>query len=201
MSKSHIEKWNKAARCFDASERGEVLRYGEFKRQHFAKARGRTLLVAAGTGADFRYFPEDVEVTAIDFAPRMLEKAALRIGQCPAPVTLVEADVTDLDFPDRHFDTVVTSCTFCSVPDPVRGLREVHRVLRDEGNMLMFEHVRPSNPFLGLMMDLLNPLIRKVGPEINRRTAENVKAAGFQITSEFNIYLDMVKLFEAVKAG
>ncbi len=49
-------------------------------------------------------------------------------------------------------------------------------------------------------MDLMNPLVRKVGPEINRRTADNVRAAGFRLVREFNVYLDMVKLFEAEKA-
>lgn len=199
MSDRAIKKWDKAARCFDAQERGEVARYGVFKQRHFSKAKGRTLLVAAGTGADFKYFPEHIEVTAIDFSPKMLEKAAQRVDDCPAPITLVEADVRHMGFPDEYFDTVVTSCTFCSVPDPVDGLREVRRVLKDDGTMLMFEHVRPSNFYLGFMMDLMNPVARMLGPEINRRTADNVRAAGFTITSEFNVYLDMVKLFEAVK--
>jgi len=108
--------------------------------------------------------------------------------------------VTDLDFPDGHFDTVVTSCTFCSVPDPIKGLKEVRRVLKDDGTMLMFEHVRPANLYLGFVMDLMNPLIQKFGPDINRRTADNVRSAGFRLTREYNVYLDMVKLFEAVKA-
>ena len=105
-----------------------------------------------------------------------------------------------LDFDDGTFDTVITSCTFCSVPDPVAGLREVRRVLKDDGRLLMFEHVRASNPWLGFMMDLMNPLVRGFGPDINRRTGDNIRAAGFRIEREFNVYLDMVKLFEAVKA-
>jgi len=119
MSDGAIAKWNRAAKTLDATKRGEERRYGVFKRHLFDKARGRTLLVAAGTGIDFRYFPPDVEVVAIDFSPVMLEHARRRIGECPAPITLVEADVTHLDFPDAHFDTVVTSCTFCSVPEPI----------------------------------------------------------------------------------
>ena len=130
----------------------------------------------------------------------MLEHATRKVSECPAPITLKEADVTDLDFPDGHFDTVATSCTFCSVPDPVKGLREVRRVLKDDGVLLMFEHVRPSNFYLGFLMDVMNPIARMMGPDINRRTADNVRAAGFRLTREFNVYLDMVKLFEAVKA-
>ena len=201
MSEGAIKKWNKAAKTLDAGKRGEETRYGVFKRHLFSKAKGRTLLVAAGTGVDFKYFSADIELTAIDFSPVMLAMAKEKAGECPAPLTLLEADVTDLDFPDEHFDTVVTSCTFCSVPDPIKGLKEVWRVLREDGAMLMFEHVRPSNFYLGLVMDLMNPLVRKVGPDINRRTTDNVRRAGFRLTREYNVYLDIVKLFEAVKAG
>lgn len=199
-TRAAIRKWDRAASSLDVGSRGEHLRYGAYKRDLFGKAEGRTLLVAAGTGLDFKYLPPHIEVTAIDFSPTMLRHAAGRVAESPAPLELVEADVTRLDFPDRHFDTVLTSCTFCSVPDPVLGLREVHRVLTDSGRLLMFEHVRPSIPYLGLMMDLMNPLVRMVGPEINRRTADNVRAAGFRLTREYNVFLDMVKLFEAEKA-
>lgn len=198
-TRAAIRKWNRAAKTLERGSRGEHLRYGSYKRALFAKARGRTLLVAAGTGLDFRYLPPHIDVTAIDFSPTMLRYAERRVAESPAPIELVEADVMQLGFPDRHFDTVLTSCTFCSVPDPVRGLRELRRVLRDAGRILMFEHVRPSNAYLGLMMDLVNPLVRLVGPEINRRTADNLEDAGFRRTREYNIYLDMVKLFEAEK--
>jgi ubiquinone/menaquinone biosynthesis C-methylase UbiE len=199
-TKAAIEKWNKAARFIDSNERSEAIRYGAYKRHLFGQATGSTLLVAAGTGADFRYFPEHVDLTAIDFSPRMLEYARRRVGDSAAPIELVEADVMALDYEDGSFDTVATSCTFCSVPDPVVGLKEVRRVLKDDGRLLMFEHVRPANLYLGLMMDLMNPVARRLGPEINRRTAANVCAAGFRLTREFNVFLDMVKLFEAVKA-
>lgn len=194
-----IRKWNRAAKSIDVGRRGERVRYGPYKRHLFSKAKGRTLLVAAGTGLDFEYLPPHIEVTAIDFAPKMLERAQARVDESPAPIELVEADVTDLPFGDVRFDTALTSCTFCSVGEPVEGLREIRRVLTDRGRLLMFEHVRPSNAYLGLMMDLMNPLVRMAGPEINRRTADNVRAAGFRVTKEYNVFLDMVKLFEAEK--
>jgi ubiquinone/menaquinone biosynthesis C-methylase UbiE len=195
-----VRKWNRAARALDSKDRGEEVRYGPYKRDLFARARGRTMLVAAGTGIDFKYLPEGLEVTAVDFSPRMLSFAEKRLGESASPVQLVEADVQALDFDDGTFDTVITSCTFCSVPDPVVGLREVRRVLKDDGRLLIFEHVRASHPWLGFMMDVMNPLVRKFGPDINRRTGDNVRAAGFRIEREFNVYLDMVKLFEAVKS-
>ncbi len=200
MTDKAIKKWNKAANCLDAGSRGEELRYSVYKRSLFAKAKGKTLLVAAGTGLDFKHFPEGLEIVAIDFSPKMLEKAKEKLGDYKGDITLKEADVTNLDFEDCVFDCVVTSCTFCSVPEPVKGLKELWRTLKPDGKLLMFEHVRPGNPFLGAVADLMNPLARFFGPNINRQTADNVRKAGFQITREFNVYLDMVKLFEAKKA-
>jgi ubiquinone/menaquinone biosynthesis C-methylase UbiE len=195
----HVEKWNKAARTFDWMNSGVERRYGSYKRALFAKSRGKVMLVAAGTGLDFPLFPPDLDMVAIDFSPEMVRRAKLKAVQYPGRLEVVEADVEDLKYPDESFDTVATSCTFCSVPDPVQGLREIHRVLKPDGQMLMFEHVRPGNLLLGAMMDVMTPIVSKAGPELNRPTADNIRRAGFRITREFNVYLDMVKLFEAAK--
>ena len=194
-----VEKWNKAAKTFDWMNSGVERRYGSYKRALFAKSRGKVMLVAAGTGLDFPLFPPDLDIVAIDFSPEMVARAKLKAAPYRGRLEVVEADVQDLQFSDESFDTVLTSCTFCSVPDPVQGLREVRRVLKPDGQMLMFEHVRPGNFLLGLMMDGITPIVRKTGPELNRRTADNIRRAGFRITREFNVYLDMVKLFEAAK--
>ncbi len=196
----HISKWDNASKCFDIMNMGLERRYGGYKRELFSKCRGKVMLVAAGTGLDFQYFPEGLDITAIDFSPKMVEKAREKIGDYNGKLEVVEADVMKLEFQDDSFDTVATSCTFCSVPDPVKGLKEIRRVLKPDGKLLMFEHVRAGNILLGAMMDVVAPLFRKFGPSINRQTGGNVKKAGFRITREFNIYLDMVKLFEASKA-
>lgn len=195
----HVAKWDKAAKCFDLANNGIERRYGRFKRDLFSKCRGKTLLVAAGTGLDFQFFPAGQDITAIDFSPKMVEKAKQKAVSYEGRLKVMLADVQALEFPEGSFDTVVTSCTFCSVPDPVKGLKELYRVLKSDGQLLMFEHVRPGNFLLGIMMDILTPVARMFGPELNRRTRENIEKAGFEITREFNIYLDMVKLFEAGK--
>lgn len=200
MNEKAIAKWDRAVNFLDSAKRTEHIRYGVYKQSLFSKATGKIMLVAAGTGADFKYFAEGTDVTAIDFSPKMVERATEEAKKSRADIKVVEADVTDLNFEDKSFDSVVTSCTFCSVPEPVKGLKEVRRILKDDGKMFMFEHVRPTNFFLGVMMDIMNPVAKMFGPTINRRTADNVTKAGFRITREYNVYLDMVKLFEAVKA-
>jgi len=195
----HIAKWDNASKCFDWVSSGIERRYGRYKRDFFAKCRGKILLVAAGTGLDFQFFPAGKDITAIDFSPKMVEKAKKKAASYEGRLEVILADVRALDFPEGFFDTVVTSCTFCSVPDPVKGLKQLYRVLKSDGQLLMFEHVRPGNFLLGIMIDILTPVARRFGPELNRRTGENIEKAGFKISREFNIYLDMVKLFEAGK--
>lgn len=86
-----------------------------------------------------------------------------------------------MDFDDETFDTVVTSCVFCSVPDPVKGLKEIYRVLKPVGRLIMLEHVRSQHWLIGKLMDMINFIpLHLWGANINRNTVENVRKAGFR---------------------
>ncbi|MEW6698590.1 MAG: class I SAM-dependent methyltransferase [Bacillota bacterium] len=161
-------------------------------------ARGKVLEVGVGTGKNLPYYPAGCEVTGIDFSPGMLAKARKKVRLARVPVTLLEMDVQDMGFPDNSFDTVVATCVFCSVPDPVQGLREVRRVCKPGGQIILLEHVRSDHPIIGRLMDILNPLsLYLVGSNINRRTLENVREAGIKLTRIENIFSKIVKLIVA----
>ncbi|TFE73417.1 class I SAM-dependent methyltransferase [Methylacidiphilum caldifontis] len=193
------EKWNFASFFFDCLTWADDKRFSPFKSRLFKKIKGKTLLVGAGTGKDFKFLPHDGQVVAIDISPKMLERAALKAKSFPAILELKEADVCALDFPDAFFDSVLSVCTFCSVADPLRGMREVYRVLRPGGNFYLFEHVRSRIGPIGVLFDLLTPLSQLLGPDLNRDTVSNVRNSGFRIVKEENIYLDIVKWIEAVR--
>ena len=100
---------------------------------------------------------------------------------------------------DAFFDTVVATFVFCSVPDPVLGLREVLRVVKPGGQILLLEHVRSDVFLLGPLMDLANPIfLRTMGPNINRRTVENVNQAGLIIERVES--LDPADIFKIIVA-
>jgi ubiquinone/menaquinone biosynthesis C-methylase UbiE len=155
--------------------------------------RGRVLFLAVGTGLDIQFFPPQLEVVALDISSKMLEKARPRARTYEGRLNLVQADAHALGFPDHSFDQVFTSCTFCSVPDPVRGLRELRRVLRPGGELRMFEHTGSRWFPFNVMLHLMNPISRQFGPEVIRNTPLNVQKAGFRIRQVRNIYLDVVK--------
>lgn len=190
-------KWDRASRTYDLATLAEDLRQGPAKRALYARARGRTLLVALGTGKDLHHLPPDLEVVGIDISPEMVRRSQQRAAARMGSTSLHVADVQALPFPSGSFDTVVTACTFCSVPEPVRGLLEVKRVLTDNGRLLMFEHVRSELPAIGTFLDVMTVATRHWGPDMNRDTIGNVRRAGFEIRSVENVYLDIVKAIEA----
>jgi ubiquinone/menaquinone biosynthesis C-methylase UbiE len=148
------------------------------------RAEGEVLEVGVGTGLNLGYYPPGVHVTGIDISPRMLARARARAEDADVDVVLEVADVEHLPYDDDRFDTATATCVFCSVADPVQGLRELARVTGPDGRVLLLEHVRPRNRLLGVLADLVSPLTRRLfGPDVNRRTERNVEAAGLEIVS------------------
>jgi ubiquinone/menaquinone biosynthesis C-methylase UbiE len=157
--------------------------YISWREELWSLVKGPEILeVGIGTGKNIALYPEGVRVTGIDLTPGMLARARNRAAILNRDINLLLGDSQSLEFPDASFDTVVATFVFCSVADPVQGLREVSRVVKPGGQVLLLEHVRSTKPVLGEIMDILNPvLVRVTGANINRRTVENVRRAGLRI--------------------
>jgi ubiquinone/menaquinone biosynthesis C-methylase UbiE len=194
-------RYNRLAPIYDAME--------VFAEQGFAPLRrklwslipgGRVLEVGVGTGKNFPYHPPKADVIGVDLSDQMLSQARQRAERLGRTIKLQEMDAQQLDFPDDSFDAAVATFVFCSVPDPVRGLRELARVVKPGGQIMLLEHVRVNRPgIIGWLMDLLDPLVvRVMGAHINRRTAENVRRAGLEVERVKELApLGLVKLIVA----
>lgn len=146
---------------------------------------GNLLEVGVGTGANLTYYPANANVTGIDFSPKMLAKAYEKVNKAKAKIELKEMDAQRMDFSDNTFDVVVSTCVFCSVPDPIKGLKEIRRVVKPEGKILMLEHMRSENPFVGSILDLINPItVRMIGVNVNRKTIENIEKACLKVEKQ-----------------
>ncbi len=159
---------------------------------------GRILEVGVGTGKNMPYYPVGARVTAIDLSDRMLARAEQRAKESGIEADLRHMDVQVLDFPEDTFDAAVATFVFCSVPIAVRGLRELGRVVKPEGDIWLLEHVRVNKPVIGPLMDVMNPVeVRVMGANINRQTVENVKQAGLEIVDVEDLRGELVKLIHA----
>jgi ubiquinone/menaquinone biosynthesis C-methylase UbiE len=190
------KRYNRTSKFYDWMDR---MIKPEVRGRILSQATGNVLEVGVGTGINLEYYPMTCKVVGIDLSPGMLERARKRTQSLNFPVKLMEMDAQNLEFPDDTFDTVVATCVFCSVPDPIKGLTEIKRVCKSAGKIILLEHVRSDNPVIGKIMDLLDPLtVRMMGPHINRRTVENVKKAGLTIKSIEDQNLKILKLIIAV---
>lgn len=146
------------------------------------------LEVGVGTGKNIPYYPEYSRVVAIDFSQKMLKRARKRAKREGSEVELHHMDVQALSFEDNSFDTAAGSFVFCSVPDPILGLRELARVTSPKGKIMLLEHMRPEWTWLGWIFDLINPLVvRLFGFNINRRTLDNVREADLKIEAAIDL--------------
>lgn len=191
------KRYNRNAVFYDSMDR--MIRE-EWRRQVIGKAAGSVLEVGVGTGKNLPYYNPDIcaKVTGIDFSPGMLEKAYPRAEKAPVPVELIQMDAQVMEFAADTFDTVISTCVFCSVPDPIAGLREIKRVCKPDRKIFFLEHMRVDWPIVGPLMDVMNPIsVGLIGVNINRRTVENIKKAGLTILKVENLMGPLVRCIEA----
>lgn len=199
LTRNLSRQWDRHAPSYDRmSEPMEhMLGFAQARARLFAGLSGTILEVGVGTGRNVPHYPQDARMIALDLSSGMLEHAASRARALSGRVAFLVGDVEDLPFEDASLDAVVGSGVFCCVPDAERGFREIRRVLKPGGKIVLLEHIRPHS-LLGLLFDLLDPLVsRFMGPHINRRTLESMRAAGLVIEREENVHSNWVKLVVA----
>jgi SAM-dependent methyltransferase len=145
-------------------------------------ARGSVLDLGCGTGRNLPLLPAGTRAVGLEPSWETLQRARRRAPGVPLVVGSAEA----LPFRAAAFDTVLSGLVFCSVPDATRGLREVRRVLRPDGQLRMLEHVRAARAWEARLQDLLQPVWTRItgGCHPNRETERAVEAGGFRIEAE-----------------
>ena len=196
-TKQTQKRYDRQAGLFDFWEAPiEALGFKRLRKRLWSEVHGaRILEVGVGTGKNLPQHPQGSRSVAVDLSPGMLRRAARKAGRLGRDVDLVLADAQRLPFRDGAFDAAAATFVFCSVPDPVLGLREVHRVLRRDGGLHLLEHVRSRNPIVGKLMDWTNPLwVRVSGANINRDTVANVQSAGIELETVKSRMFGILKL-------
>jgi ubiquinone/menaquinone biosynthesis C-methylase UbiE len=185
------QKYNGFASTYASIERAqEFLGVRKFRQRLLHRASGEVLEVACGTGANFPYYPNECENTAIDLSLAMVDIARERAEKVKLDIDFQIMDAEDLAFPDESFDTVVSSLSVCTFPDPVTALKEMQRVCKEDGQILLLEHGRSDNWLVGRFQDIREDAhAQQLGCHWNREPLELVERAGLKPISTKRSFL------------
>ena len=137
------------------------------------------LEVGIGTGLNLPLYPWACQLTGIDLSQEMLDKAVERVQTLAMPnVTLKVMDATSLDFGDNEFDKVVATCTISAVPEPVAVRKEMRRVVKPDGIIVILNHFRSERRLTGWVEDLLAPVCTRLGWKSNLPLAPLLEQVG-----------------------
>ena len=154
------------------------------RRELLAGLGGRVLEIGAGTGACLPYYPDELaELVLTEPAPAMIRRLERRLARLGREAVVVQARAEALPFPDHTFDAAVATLALCTVSNPDKALAELRRVLVSGGLLVFVEHVRSDEQRLGRWQDRLARPWQAIGQgcRLNRRTAEAIERAGFQL--------------------
>jgi ubiquinone/menaquinone biosynthesis C-methylase UbiE len=161
----------------------EGKRFKQIRRNLLHKAHGRVLEIGSGSGINFPLYKNVEQVDAIEPDSFMIEKSFERKERASVTIHSHLEKAENLPFPDDTFDSVVATLVFCTIPDPLKALKEIKRVSKPKATMLFFEHVKMEQPFMAKTQELLTPVWKKIcdGCHLNRDTLSIIKRAGFQV--------------------
>lgn len=160
----------------------ETKRFIHIRSELISKAKGDVLEIGCGTGINFSFY-KDVSVTAIEPNPFLRKMSYEQAAAAKTPIHVMEGNAEQLPFSEHSFDTVIGTLVLCTIPNPVEAIREISRVCKPTGTILLFEHVRHENSFLGKLQDLLTPIWKRAcdGCHLNRDTVHLLRQEDIEI--------------------
>ncbi len=176
-----------------------VLGVARLRKRLLSKATGKILEVACGTGQNLPLYAANSEITAVDLSPKMLELARRNAIEHGLNVNLAVMDAEKLEFPDGNFDTVVSTLSTCTFPNPVKALQEIKRVCRPDGLILLLEHGHSNLPWLANFQDRneYQHYQDHAGCRWNQDPLDLVQSAGIKVLKSKRNVLGMFHSIEA----
>lgn len=169
-----------------------------YRKDILANVSGNILEIGFGTGLNLPCYPSFVKnITAIDSNEGMNILAQRRAEQSGIKVNLKELNAEVMPFDNNFFDTVVSTFTFCSINDINNALKEIHRILKNNGKLIFLEHGLSPNPKIRKWQNLINPFYLKIseGCNLNRDIKKIIENNNFKITQIEQFYCeDMLKI-------
>jgi len=155
-----------------------------YRRRVVPAAEGRVLEIGVGSGLNLPLYSANVrQVIGLDPSAKLLRMARRAGSRAAPPVQFIKGSAEQIPLDPVSIDTVVMTWTLCSIPDPVRALRDMRRVLRPGGRLLFVEHGLAPDPNVVRWQDRLTPVWKSIGGgcHLNRAVASLIDLAGFQV--------------------
>ena len=160
--------------------------------QHLELGRqDHVLEVGIGTGLNLPLYPAACRLTGIDLSQEMLDKAVERVQTLTMPdVTLKVMDATSMDFGENEFDRALATYTISAVPDPVAVLREMRRVVKPGGIIVILNHFRSERRPMGVLEDFVAPVCTRLGWKSNLAMAPLLEQVGLmpELVAKVNMF-------------
>ena len=189
-SREISQKYNRFARWYDWLEAiPNLLGLSRLRRSLLRRAQGKVLEVAVGTGKNLPYYSSDCRVIAVDLSSEMLNVARKRAARLAIHTSFVVADAEALPFSGKSFDTVVSSLSTCTFPNPVAAVKEMARVCRPGGRVLLLEHGRSDREKIARWQDRhADQFAKPLGCHWNREPLDMVRKAGLKINTTRRVF-------------
>jgi ubiquinone/menaquinone biosynthesis C-methylase UbiE len=180
-----------------------ILGVARLKKKLLSNATGKILEVACGTGQNLPLFAPNSEITGVDLSPNMVELARKNANKYGLNASLAVMDAEQLEFEDGSFDTVVSTLSTCTFPNPVAALQEIKRVCRPNGLILLLEHGHSNLPWLAKYQDRneYQHYQDHAGCRWNQDPLDLVRSAGITVLKSKRNILGMFHSIEATPSG
>ncbi len=194
-------KYDAFARFYDWAELApELLGLRRLRRRLVESAKGDVLEVAIGTGKNLAYYPKEIRLTGVDLSQGMLSNAKRRADRLGLVARFEVMDAEHLPLADESFDTSVDTMSLCTFPNPVATLKELARVCRESGRVLLLEHGRSDRAWLGGFQDRrARKHAEPLGCQWNREPLKLVEQSGLRIVHAERYFFGVFHLIEAVR--
>lgn len=167
-------------------------------------ASGTVLEVGVGSGLNLPFYGSKVlSLFALDPSMELWRIARGPVARAPFRVEFLASSAERIPLGEMTVDTVLTTWTLCTIPNPAQALTEMRRVLKPEGQLIFVEHGRSPDRGVRVWQDRLNPMWTRVagGCNLNRQIDDQIVDAGFRVRQIERAYSRGPKAFSYLYKG